>query len=252
MFMAGKVCFSYVSKKNRSSPTTSLNTKEVGERLTIGRAGRFCASQAGPDRSGRLSRAEYPRAPSTDIMAVFFAPFGISRLFLSQFPERAQSPDSWAGCPTRMDPSAACTTSRLQNFTFPTCQCPNVKRCFNLAIACSQTSSPPPAISSTATPTMPWYFCCVFLKTRTHGPKTDVSNPRRLAVARKQFLHSLVPSASPLTVFSSCTQTPRDSPRTPSGGIRTKSGSFRLIGSPVLNACCASQNCSLSVTAHRL
>ena len=38
--------FSYVFKKNRSSPTTSLNTKEVGERLTIGPAGRFCASQA--------------------------------------------------------------------------------------------------------------------------------------------------------------------------------------------------------------
>ena len=29
-----------------SSPTTSLNTKEVGERLTIGPAGHFCASQA--------------------------------------------------------------------------------------------------------------------------------------------------------------------------------------------------------------
>ena len=46
VFMAGKVCFSYVFKKNRSSPTTSLNTKEVGERLTIGPAGRFGASQA--------------------------------------------------------------------------------------------------------------------------------------------------------------------------------------------------------------
>ena len=46
IFMAGKVCFSYVFKKNRSSPTTSLNTKELGERLTIGPAGRFCASQA--------------------------------------------------------------------------------------------------------------------------------------------------------------------------------------------------------------
>ena len=46
MFMAGKVCFSYVFKKNRSSPTTSLNTKELGERLTIGPAGRSCASQA--------------------------------------------------------------------------------------------------------------------------------------------------------------------------------------------------------------
>ena len=44
--MAGKVCLSYVFKKNRSSPTTSLNTKEAGERLTIGPAGRFCASQA--------------------------------------------------------------------------------------------------------------------------------------------------------------------------------------------------------------
>ena len=44
-FMARKVCFSYVLK-NRSSPTTSLNTKEWGERLTVGPAGRFCASQA--------------------------------------------------------------------------------------------------------------------------------------------------------------------------------------------------------------
>ena len=57
-----------------------------------------------------------------------------------------------------MDPSAACRTSRPQNFPFPTSQCPKVKRCFNLEIACSQTSSPPPAMSSTPTPTMPWYF----------------------------------------------------------------------------------------------
>ena len=46
LFMAGKACFSNVFKKNRSSPTTSLNTKEWSERLTIGPAGRFCASQA--------------------------------------------------------------------------------------------------------------------------------------------------------------------------------------------------------------
>ena len=46
MFKAGKVCFSYVFTENRSSPTASLNTKELGERLTIGPAGRFCASQA--------------------------------------------------------------------------------------------------------------------------------------------------------------------------------------------------------------
>ena len=70
-----------------------------------------------------------------------------------------------------MDPSAACTTSRLQNFPFPTSQCPKVKRYFNLEIACSQTSSPPPAISSTATPTMPWYLCCVFLKTKHTAPR---------------------------------------------------------------------------------
>ena len=44
-----------------------------------------------------------------------------------------------------------------------------------------------------------------------------------------------------------------NSPGTPSGGIRTKSGSFRLIGSPVLNGCCTSPNCSfVSMTAHRL
>ena len=42
------------------------------------------------------------------------------------------------------------------------------------------------------------------LSTKTHGSKTDVSKPTPLAVARKQFLHSLVPSASPLTVLSSC------------------------------------------------
>ena len=45
-FMAGKVCFSYVFKKNRSSSTTSLNTEEWSERITIGPAGRYCASQA--------------------------------------------------------------------------------------------------------------------------------------------------------------------------------------------------------------
>ena len=41
MIMAGKVCFSCVFKKKNSSPTKSLNTKEVGKRLTIGKAGRF-------------------------------------------------------------------------------------------------------------------------------------------------------------------------------------------------------------------
>ena len=35
-----------VFKNGRSRPTTSLNTKELSERLTIGTAGRFCASQA--------------------------------------------------------------------------------------------------------------------------------------------------------------------------------------------------------------
>ena len=45
-FMAGRVCFSLVFKKNRSSPTTPLNTKYFGERLTIVPAGRFCASHA--------------------------------------------------------------------------------------------------------------------------------------------------------------------------------------------------------------
>ena len=66
--------------------------------------------------------------------------------------------------------------------------------------------------------------------------------PRPLAVARKQFLHSLVPSASPFTVLSSCTQTSRDSPGTPSGGILTKSGCSLLIWSPGLYACCTSNS----------
>ena len=46
MFMASNVCFSDVLKKNKSSLTTSLNTEELGERLTIGPAGCVCASQA--------------------------------------------------------------------------------------------------------------------------------------------------------------------------------------------------------------
>ena len=45
-------------------------------------------------------------------------------------------------------------------------QCPNVKRFFSSEIACSQTSSPPPALSSTATPMIPWYLCCEPLSTR--------------------------------------------------------------------------------------
>ena len=116
-----------------------------------------------------------------------------------------------AGCPTRMDPSGAFTTSRLQNLPFPTSQCPKVKRFFSLEIACSQTSSPPPAMSSTATPMIPWFPCCGLLSTRTHGSKTDVSNPSPLAVARKQFLHSLVPSTSPFMILSNFTQTSRGS-----------------------------------------
>ena len=45
---------------------------------------------------------------------------------------------------------------------------------------------------------IPWYPCCGLLRTKTHGSHTDVSKPSPLAVARKQFLHSRVPSASPL------------------------------------------------------
>ena len=103
-------------------------------------------------------------------------------------------------------------------------QCPKVKRFFCLKVACSQTSSPPPAMSSTATPMIPWYPCCGFLSTKTHGSQTDVSNPSPLAAARKQFLHSLVPSAGPLTVLSNFTQTSRGSPGTSWSGILTKSG----------------------------
>ena len=180
-----------------------------------------------PDRSGRLSRAG---APSTDLMATFSFYFASPDCSCLIFPRGTESRFLQAGCPTRTDPSAACTSSRLQNFPFPTSQCPNVKRFFSLEIDCSQTSSPPPAMSSTATPTMPWYLCCEPLSTKTHGSKTDVSKPSLLAAARKQFLHSLVPSASPSTVSSSCTQTLRDSPGTPSGGILTKSGCSLLIG----------------------
>ena len=75
---------------------------------------------------------------------------------------------------------------------------------------------------------MPWYFCCVLL--RNQNTRFQDGRLEPLAAARKQFLHSLVPSASRLTVLSSCTQTPRGSPGAPSGGIRTKSGCFRLTG----------------------
>ena len=57
-----------------------------------------------------------------------------------------------AGCPTRKEPSESCATTQLQNVTFPTSQCPKVKRCLSLATACSRTSSRPPAMLSTATP----------------------------------------------------------------------------------------------------
>ena len=86
---------------------------------------------------------------------------------------------------------------------------------------------------------VPWYLCCEPFSTRTHGSKTDVSKPIPLAVARKQFLHSLVPSASPLTFLSSCT-----------GGTLTKSGCPLLIRSPVFDACCASPNCNLCPWLH--
>ena len=122
-----------------------------------------------------------------------------------------------------------CCLHDLSTTEFLLSQCPNVKRFFSSETACSQTSSPPPAMSSTATPMIPWYLCCEPLSTKTHGSKTDVSKPSPLAVARKQFLHSLVPTASPLTVLSSYTRTSRDSPGTPSGGILTKSGSSLLL-----------------------
>ena len=48
---------------------------------------RLCRIDTGPDRSGRLSRAQKPRAHSTDLMAVFSLALASPRLFLSQFPK---------------------------------------------------------------------------------------------------------------------------------------------------------------------
>ena len=137
-----------------------------------------------------------------------------------------------------MDPSAACTTSRLQSFPSPTSQCPKVKRLLQLGgcLLPDFVSSTSNAVDGHTNDAMV-FLLCVFLDTKTHGSKTDVSNPRPLAAARKQFLHSLVPSASPSTVFNSCTQTPRGSP-----GAIGRSVVLSAWWSPVSKACCTSPN----------
>ena len=76
----------------------------------------LCKIETGPDRLGRLSRAKYPRAPSTDLIEVFSLTLASPDCSFLSFPRGTKS----SCCPTRMDPPAACTFSRLQNFPFPT------------------------------------------------------------------------------------------------------------------------------------
>ena len=57
-----RCAFSKVIKKNRSSPTASMNTKELGERLTIGPVGSGCDSHA-PQLCSAATRTNLRLAP---------------------------------------------------------------------------------------------------------------------------------------------------------------------------------------------
>ena len=81
---------------------------------------RLCRIESSPDKSGRLSRAEYPRAPSTDLMATFSVSFASPDCSFLIFREAHSSRHSKkAGCPTRMDPSACTLGYRILLFHFP-------------------------------------------------------------------------------------------------------------------------------------
>ena len=178
----------------------------------------------------------------------FFVHVGTSRLFLPQFPgwhkvqtlDVSRLPNTHGSicCLHHLD----CTIS-----PFTTSQCPKVKRCFDLEIACSRTSSPPRAMSSTALQSCHGIFCCVLLKTKTHGSKTDVSNPWRQQEISSSILsyHLLVDqlfqAAAPNTTRFSW------------GSIRRHSDEewlFSLDRSPVLHSSCTSSNCTLCPWVH--
>ena len=120
-------------------------------------------------RSAWLNTWELPAPISWQFC---FSYVGISWLFLSQFPEKHKV--------------QALDVSRLPSTHWSICCLYHVTTAEFLPshFRVSQDLSPPAGISSTVTPTMPWYFCCVLLENRAHGSKTDVSSSRPLTAAR--------------------------------------------------------------------
>ena len=187
-------------------------------------------------RQADFSRAEYPRVPSTDHRGNFFSFVCISRLFLPHFSERHDIQTLEIDRLSNTHGPICCLYNlSATEFPLSTSQLPNVKHFFSSEIACSQTSSPPPAMSLLATQGY-------------HG----IFVVRHLWLSRGNHSSILLchqPAHWPS--WGNCTQTSRDSPGIPSGGILTKSGCPLLIRSPVLNACCASPNCNLCPWLHR-
>ena len=194
---------------------------------------RLCRIETGPDRSGRLSR----RAPSTDLMAFFFAQIGISRLFLSHFPKghKVQA----------LDVSRLPQHAWIHLLPAPLYDC----RIFpsHFPVSEGETLLPlgdclfPDFISSTSSivdghPN----DAMVFLRCAPQNQNSWLQDGR---------LEPQTSGCNKKTVppFSRATGHSWDLHQ---AAFRTKSGSFRLIQSPVLNACCTSPNCSLCPWLH--
>ena len=149
-----------------------------------------------------------------------------------------------------MDPSAACTTSRLQNFPFPVSESETLPQLGDCLF--------PDFISSTSNIVDGHTNdAMVFLLCAPQNQNTRLQDGRLESQSSGCSKKTILPFSRAIGQYINClrsfTQKPRDSPGTPPGGIQTKSGCFRLIGSPVLNACCTPPKLQLgSMAAHGL
>ena len=110
----------------------------------------------------------------------------ISRLLFSQFSERHNVQTLDVGWLSDAHGSISCLRDfSTAEFPLSHFSVSGSETLLQLRDACSQTSSHPAALSSTATPMIPWYPCCGLLSTKTHSSYTDVSKPSPLAEARK-------------------------------------------------------------------
>ena len=139
-----------------------------------------------------------------------------------------------------MDPSAACVTSRLQNFPFPTSQCP-------IVLACSQTSISPTSNvvdghSNDAMVSLLWTSQHQNTRFKNRRLKTQPSGDSQKTIP--PFSHTIGHSVHCLEqLYPNIT-------RFTWNAIGRHSDKALLNGSPVLKTCCTSLNCNLCPSLH--